>query len=184
MCSGRVSYPVWVISTARLLLMPIAGEHVPLVVELDSDPAVKRFIDGGKPSTVGEAEGFVASSLGHRWIAFTDKERAFVGWFGLVPGPAGQRELGYRIRAVHWNRSFATEGSAALRDHAFRTLEVDRLWAQTMTVNAASRRVLEKVGFRLVRQFFEEWPELIDGSEYGDVEYECWNPHFDNTTRA
>jgi hypothetical protein len=80
--------------------MPIAGEHVPLVVELDSDPSVKRFIDGGKPSTVTEAEDFVASSLGHRWMAFTTTERAFAGWFGLVPGPAGQRELGYRIRTL------------------------------------------------------------------------------------
>jgi hypothetical protein len=69
-----------------------AGEHVPVVVEFDSDPSVKRFIDGGKPSTVTEAEDFVASSLGHRWMAFTTTERAFVGWFGLVPGPAGQRE--------------------------------------------------------------------------------------------
>jgi RimJ/RimL family protein N-acetyltransferase len=154
------------------------------VVELDSDPAVKHFIDGGKPSTVTEAEDFVASSLGHRWMAFTTEERTFVGWFGLVPGPAGHRELGYRIRAVHWNRGFATEGSAAIRDCAFGTLEVSRLWAQTMTVNAASRRVLEKVGFHLVRQFFQEWPELIKGSEHGDVEYECWNPRFDNTTRS
>jgi RimJ/RimL family protein N-acetyltransferase len=41
-----------------------------------------------------------------------------------------------------------------------------------MTVNAASRRVREKVGMRLVRAFFEEWPEVIEGGEHGDVEYE------------
>ncbi len=182
--SGCVSYTGGVLVTARLALVPIADAHVRLLVELDSDPAVKRFIDGGKPSTVLEAEEFVASSIGHRSMAFTADERVFVGWFGLVPGPADQRELGYRIGPAHWNRGFATEGARALRDHAFETLDVSRLWAQTMTVNLASRRVLEKVGFRLVRQFFQEWPDLIEGSEHGDVEYELWARRPDNASRT
>ena len=47
------------------------------------------------------------------------------------------------------------------------------MWAQTMTVNDASRRVMERCGLRYVRTFFEEWSEgPIDGSEHGDVEYE------------
>lgn len=162
--------------TKRLKLVPIADSHVPLVVELDSDPAVKRFIDGGKPSTLVEAEEFVASSAGNRWIAFTLAERAFVGWFAWVPGPNDQHELGYRLRSDCWGRGFATEGAVALRDLAFGNLVSRRLWAQTMTVNVASRRVLEKTGLRLVRTFFQEWPDVIEGSEHGDVEYELLNP--------
>jgi RimJ/RimL family protein N-acetyltransferase len=167
-------FPVLV--TDRLMLEPIADSHVPLVMELDSDPAVKRFIDGGKPPSITEIEAFVASSVGHRWMAFAKDDSTFIGWFGLVPGPDDQRELGYRIRSVYWNLGFATEGSIALRDLAFDTLDVRRLWAQTMTVNTGSRRVLEKVGLRFVRQFFVEWPDVIEGSEQGDVEYELWNP--------
>ncbi len=41
-----------------------------------------------------------------------------------------------------------------------------------MTVNTASRRVMERCGLRYVRTFFDEWPEPIDGSDEGDVEYE------------
>jgi RimJ/RimL family protein N-acetyltransferase len=48
---------------------------------------------------------------------------------------------------------------------------VQRVMAHTMTVNVASRRVMEKAGLRYVRTFFEEWPESIEGSEQGDVEY-------------
>lgn len=40
-----------------------------------------------------------------------------------------------------------------------------------MSVNAASRRVMEKVGMTLSRTFFADWPETIEGSELGDVEY-------------
>ena len=56
---------------------------------------------------------------------------------------------------------------------AFADAGVDRVWAQTMTVNTASRRVMERCGLTFVRTFFETWPgEPIDGSEHGDVEYE------------
>lgn len=54
---------------------------------------------------------------------------------------------------------------------AFTELGVQRVVATTMTVNAASRRVLEKAGLTLVRIFFEQWPEPIEGGEHGDVEY-------------
>jgi RimJ/RimL family protein N-acetyltransferase len=40
-----------------------------------------------------------------------------------------------------------------------------------MTVNTASRRVMEKAGLRYVRTFHQEWPDRIDGDEHGDVEY-------------
>jgi RimJ/RimL family protein N-acetyltransferase len=43
--------------------------------------------------------------------------------------------------------------------------------AETMAVNTASRRVMEKAGLRYVRTFHQEWPEHIEGSEHGDVEY-------------
>jgi RimJ/RimL family protein N-acetyltransferase len=31
---------------------------------------------------------------------------------------------------------------------------------------------MAKCGLRHVRTFFEDWPEAIEGSEHGDVEYE------------
>jgi RimJ/RimL family protein N-acetyltransferase len=40
-----------------------------------------------------------------------------------------------------------------------------------MTVNLGSRRVMEKAGLKYVRTFFQDWPEVIEGGEHGDVEY-------------
>jgi RimJ/RimL family protein N-acetyltransferase len=48
---------------------------------------------------------------------------------------------------------------------------VQRVFAETMAVNVASRRVMEKAGLRLVRTFHQPWPDHIDGEEHGDVEY-------------
>jgi RimJ/RimL family protein N-acetyltransferase len=43
--------------------------------------------------------------------------------------------------------------------------------AHTMTVNAGSRRVLEKCGLTLLRTVPYEGPDVIDGAEHGEVEY-------------
>lgn len=48
---------------------------------------------------------------------------------------------------------------------------MQRVFAGTMAVNVASRRVMEKAGLRLVRTFHQPWPDHIDGAEHGDVEY-------------
>ncbi|MFL6079047.1 MAG: GNAT family N-acetyltransferase [Ornithinibacter sp.] len=58
----------------------------------------------------------------------------------------GEREVTYWIDPARWGRGIATE---ALRQ--LLTLETERpLHARVAATNSASRRVLEKVGFRLV----------------------------------
>ena len=92
---------------------------------------------------------------------------------GLTDGT----EPGYRLLPQFWGRGYATEGARALVAKAFTDLGADRVVATTMTVNVGSRRVLEKAG--LVRTFFVEWPEYLEGAEHGDVEYaltrETWH---------
>ena len=99
---------------------------------------------------------------------------SFLGWFVFRPlddHSAALVELGYRLGRAAWGRGYATEGARALIRKGFTELGVQRVTANTMTVNARSRRVMEKAGLRYVRTFFEEWPETIEGSELGDVEY-------------
>jgi RimJ/RimL family protein N-acetyltransferase len=55
-------------------------------------------------------------------------------------------ELGDRLRRSAWGMGYATEGSRALVDRAFAEPGVRRVYAETMAVNVASRRVLEKAG--------------------------------------
>src|SRR5919201_1934209 len=80
-------------------------------------------------------------------------------------------ELGYRLPRSAWGKGYATEGSRALVDKAFHELGAQRVRAETMTVNTASRRVMEKAGLNYVRTFHLEWPEEIEGTAEGDVEY-------------
>jgi len=160
------------LETDRLALRAIAADDIDQLVALDADPAVMRFINGGKPRPRAEVEDTLRRALGHRWMAFETSSSEFVGWFGLRPSDVGVRELGYRLRRPTWGKGFATEASKALIVAAFTRLGAGRVWAQTMTVNTASRAVMQRCGLRYVRTFFADWGDPIEGSEFGDVEYE------------
>jgi RimJ/RimL family protein N-acetyltransferase len=172
-----------VLETDRLCLRRFTAGDAALLEELDSDPAVMRFITGGRATPRDEIEreilpawlAWYEDGEGYGfWAALERATGAFVGWFHLRPR-AGERpsepELGYRLRAAAWGKGYATEGSRALIDRAFGVLGAERVTAETMAVNAASRRVMEKAGMRYVRTFHQEWPDAIDGDEHGDVEY-------------
>ena len=60
---------------------------------------------------------------------------------------------------------------AALGRRTFEELGATRVVATTMAVNVASRRVMEKVGLRLVGTVHQDWPDPLEGAEEGDVEY-------------
>ncbi len=170
------------LETERMVLRRFTSDDLDLIVELDADPEVKRYIDGGLPVDRAESEDMLAHWL--RWYERGDAygfwaavERAtgeFLGWFHFRPGEGAgplEAELGYRLRRSAWGRGLATEGSRALVERGFAEQGVDRVYATTMAVNTGSRRVMEKAGLRFVRAFHADWPVRIPGDEEGDVEY-------------
>jgi RimJ/RimL family protein N-acetyltransferase len=160
------------LDTERLTLRAIRADDIDLLVALDADPDVMRFINGGQATSPAEVAAMVRDAHGHRWLAFERSGDEFVGWFALRPSDDRVRELGYRLRRTAWGKGFATEGATALIAAGFTRLGAGRVWAQTMTVNAASRAVMQRCGLRYVRTFFGDWGDPIEGSELGDVEYE------------
>jgi ribosomal-protein-alanine N-acetyltransferase len=79
---------------------------------------------------------------------------------GTVMGDAGlihyahrgpEIELAYRLAKPYWGKGYATEAARAWVQHGFDELGLDRIVAVTHPENAASQRVLEKVGMRYER---------------------------------
>jgi RimJ/RimL family protein N-acetyltransferase len=172
-----------VLETERLVLRRFTPDDVDALAELDADPEVMRFVTGGRPTPREVVENDILPRILARyergdgygvWAAVEKSTGELVGWFELQPTddrPPDEVELGYRLRRSAWGKGYATEGTRALVAKAFAEFGARRVWAQTMTVNAASRRVLEKAGLRYVRTFHLEWPEEIEGTAEGDVEY-------------
>jgi RimJ/RimL family protein N-acetyltransferase len=169
--------------TERLVLRPFRADDLEDLVALDADPEVMFFITGGTPTPREEVEredlpdflAYAAGDTGYGfWAAEERASGSFLGWFHLRPhgdAPPDEPELGYRLRRSAWGHGYASEGSRALVDLAFERLGAARVYAQTMAVHLASRRVMEKAGLRYVRTFHADWPVRIPGDEEGDVEY-------------
>ncbi|WP_430787812.1 GNAT family N-acetyltransferase [Actinoplanes sp. G11-F43] len=169
--------PQPILRTERMIMHPLADEHLELEVALDADPEVMRFLDG-RARTREEVAGSHAErmaaarrvgGLGY-WMAF-GAGGEFIGLMMLPPaGEPGEAELGYRLPRHNWRRGFATEASRELLRHAFETAGQTRVVAETMTVNAGSRGVMAKAGLRYVRTYFPDYPP-IPGSDQGEVVY-------------
>ncbi|WP_174514798.1 GNAT family N-acetyltransferase [Streptacidiphilus anmyonensis] len=181
--------------TGRLWLrrFTATARDLDALASLHGDPEVMRRIDDGRPQPRETVAARTLPGILRQYDelppgtgCFAVESRTdgrFLGWLslrppssvGLAAAPAVGRgavlELGYRLLPGAWGHGYATEGARALVRHAFTVLGAEQVVATTMTVNSASRRVLEKAGLTLVRTFFEEWPEYIEGAERGDVEY-------------
>jgi RimJ/RimL family protein N-acetyltransferase len=171
------------VETERLILRRFTPDDLDDLVALDADPAVMRYINGGRPTPRAEMrDDYLPWWLAYYergdawgfWAAIERDPGRFLGWFHLRPREtdrADEPELGYRLLRDAWGRGYATEGSRALVDKAFAELGAARVYATAMVANPASTRVMEKAGLRFVRLFHDEWPERIPGDEEGDVEY-------------
>ncbi|RPI15308.1 MAG: N-acetyltransferase [Lysobacterales bacterium] len=165
--AGRVNDRVILLETERVRLRRFGLDDVDRLVELDSDPEVMRWISYGQPSPRSHYEAVVprllaqygATPLLGVWVAETRVDHAFVGWFHLRPDriDPDEQELGYRLRRSVWGQGLATEVGRALVAHGFGTVGADKLSARALVGNAGSRRVMEKCGFALEREF--TWPE-------------------------
>jgi RimJ/RimL family protein N-acetyltransferase len=182
------------LETEHLVLRRFTEDDVDDLVELDSDPDVMHFINGGRPSSRQEIErdvlpmflGYYERFAGYGfWAAVEKATGRFVGWFHFRPVPAAhpdEVELGDRLRKSAWGQGYATEGSRALIHKGFAELGVQRVVAFTMVVNVASRRVMEKAGLKFVRTFHQPWPDYIEGEEQGDVEYALLRSEWEQPT--
>lgn len=171
------------LETERLVLRRFTEADVDNLFDLDGDPEVMRFINGGNPTPRDVIRNDILPRFLHYyecfagfgfWAAIEKSTGDFLGWFHFRPPEGGgpdEVELGYRLRRAAWGKGYATEGSRALIHKGFTELGVRRVVASAMTVNTASRRVMEKAGLTLARTFHQEWPERIEGTEQGDVEY-------------
>ena len=142
--------------TARLRLLPVTATDAAALFALHSSAYVLRYWDAPPWLERSRAERFIESSerlaeegTGVRLAMDRVSDGAFIGWCGLARWNPDYRSasMGYCLDAPAWGQGYATEAAGALLEWAFDTLDLNRVQAETDTRNAASARVLEKLGF-------------------------------------
>ena len=168
--------------TARLLLRPFRPDDVEDVFAYARDPEWGRFLAVPAPYTRRHAEEFVARLTltppeeNLRWAVV--HEGRVSGLVDLTPRCAGVSELGYALARPLWGQGLMTEATRAVIDYGFASLGLVRIFGYAVSANAASLRVMEKLGMQ--REALMRRHRLIRGEYVDDVFYgilrEEWSP--------
>lgn len=174
------------LKTTRLILRRFTDADLDNLFELDNDPEVMRYINGGTPTPRDIIERDILPGFINRvqrrpefgfWAAVDKGSDSFQGWFSIRPtnDAADEVALGYRLRRAAWGQGYATEGVQALIHKAFTDLGVRRIVATTYEKNLASRRVMEKAGMTLARRFRIAPEDIVQSDTYHAVSFEIWD---------
>jgi len=153
---AHMSLPAPTLHTSRLRLRPFDDSDVNALFALHSNARVLRYWDAPPWSEPLRAERFIATcrqvteeGTGTRLAVDRVSDGTFIGWCSLTRWNRDFRSasMGYCFDDAVWGHGFATEAARALLQWAFDTWDLNRVQAETDTRNAASARVLEKLGF-------------------------------------
>lgn len=162
--------PTPTMETERLRLRPFTDADAEDLFALQSDTEVLRYWDSPAWDDRASIVRFMAGcrkmaeeGSGARVAIERRSDQAFIGWCTLNSWNPAFRSasLGYCLNQAAWGNGYATEAAHARLRWAFGAFDLNRIQSEVDTRNAASARVLEKLGFRLEGTLREDC--IIDG---------------------
>jgi len=167
------------LETARLLLRPLGAEDAPALLAIFGDPEVMRYWSTPPWTSPDDALAMVrraresaTEGTALRLGVVRRVDGALVGTCTLFDLVASSRraELGYALARSAWGQGYAREAVGALLDHGFGAMGLHRVEADVDPRNAASARLLERLGFVREGLLRERWivaGEVTDTALYG-----------------
>ncbi len=155
--------------TNRLILRDIESTDAPALFAMDSNAEVMKFL--GKPvQSLEESEQmiqyiqaqYVRNGIG-RWAVEHQETGEFMGWCGIkyvddriFNEQTNFHDLGYRFLPAYWQQGYAFEAAEACCTYAFEVMKLSTLVGMADVANTGSCRIMEKLGFRLMEDFYFE----------------------------
>ncbi|MBR6911388.1 MAG: GNAT family N-acetyltransferase [Candidatus Methanomethylophilaceae archaeon] len=155
------------LSTQRLIIRRFTLDDAEEMFDLARDPMVGRMAGWPPHVTIDDSIDFIEKGMDREDLygLFSRTTGRMVGCIELFREPNILRkgpkdaEIGYWIGSRYWNQGYATEALGRLLEYAVAT-GVPKVWAQCLTNNPASARVLIKCGFKLDHRSLSENPML------------------------
>ena len=143
--------------TGRLVLRPFTAADAEPLHRLMNDAEVMQYFPGASIPALERVERLVQQQIEHWeehqlgwWAVTLPATGELIGWNGLQYLPETEEvEVGYLLGKRYWGQGYATEGARVGLDYGFQTLELGRIVGLVHPENAASRRVLLKLGMTL-----------------------------------
>lgn len=161
-------------NSARLTYRLMGQDDAQALWELDQDPEVMQFINGGKPNSMDTINTIFLP----RMKAYTDVEKGwgiwqvsnkvtqeYVGWVLVRPmdfftdePKLNDLELGWRFFKKSWGKGYATEAAVAIKNGAVTQTSIDYVSALAIEDNHGSISVMKKVGMQFIRKYIHKDP--------------------------
>lgn len=142
--------------TDRLVLRPLSGEDADALHRISNDPQVRRYLWDDEPvsrETIGgllsrSERSFSEEGIGLFGVRLRGED-ALLGFCGFVRLEGMEEmELGYELAPEAWGRGLATEAARECVRYAFGRAGFERVIAGADAPNAASLRIIEKLGMK------------------------------------
>ncbi len=166
------------LGTPRLLLRPLQESDAEALFAVFSNPTAMRYWSTAPWTDIAQAQRRIADDA----TAHARGEHVALGIVRRADGrligrctlfdrwPSCRRaQVGYILDASMWGQGFAGEAVLALLRHGFEALDLNRVEADIDPRNAASARLLERLGFTREGLLRERW--IVNGEASDSVIY-------------
>jgi RimJ/RimL family protein N-acetyltransferase len=160
--------------STRLSFRLLSAEDGQILWELDQDPEVMHFINGGKPSSMEDIDKIlIPRMLAYRdqakgwgiWQVCDKHSQEYLGWILVRPmnffsdtPNFNDLELGWRFFKKTWGNGYATEAAIAVKEAIAQQTDVQYVSALAVTDNAASIGVMKKMGMSFIKKYIHKDP--------------------------
>lgn len=142
------------LSTDRLLLRPFVAEDAERMYEILDGHEILKYFPGSEPATLPMAQVMIDRAIAHwgihgygLWAVDASDGDQLMGRCGLQYLPeTDEVEIDFLLERSRWGQGFATEAASASLAFGLERLGMTRIVGIVHPENAASRRVLEKIG--------------------------------------
>ena len=144
-----------VFETERCLIKPLNSDDKSDLLRLCNDSDVWKYLGGQETAehNRNSIEYIGKIPVTDRWAVRNKTDNSFLGEISLTPHHDGDDiEISYLFLSEHWNKGYASEAVSVIIQFAFNEKKLDRLVAETQSVNLTSCKVLEKLGFYKVKK--------------------------------
>ncbi len=154
------------IRTERLILRRARMTDLADVHAMLSHPAAMRYWSTPEHETLAQSRDWLQGMV----TGAPDEDDFVIEHEGRVIGKAGAwrlPEVGFLLHPDHWGKGLAQEAMRAVIDHLFRSHDCPALTAEADPRNAASLRLLARLGFRetgratRTMQWRDEWCDSV-----------------------
>jgi [ribosomal protein S5]-alanine N-acetyltransferase len=160
-----------VLTTQRLSLRWLTMQDAPALFAIFGDKQTARYLSMPAWADMSKAQESIERDIREhqtgdslRLGVVLNATTALIGTCQIFKVHTASRraECGYSIAREHWQQGYAYEAMHSFIDYCFNTLQLNRLEADIDPANAASFKLLQKLGFKKEGELRERW--IVSGA--------------------